>query len=168
MAFRQTDGDKFTDTTKRPVHASGYIASTNNELQFGGRKQLTGPVQVLQPSSLSRASGMSTLSFTSALARMPLMRSYVKPGCCASAYTTTVLLTSYHYSVALTVLVGHQEEHPACKNWVMRCRCGYLSVARCRFFCIWPSWCHCIPKPHHLLPHVNPDWYYHAGTGLPR
>ena len=21
--------------------------------------------------------------------------------------------------------------------------------------CIWSSWCHCIPKPHHLLPHLN-------------
>jgi len=35
---------------------------------------------------------------------------------------------------ALTLLVGHQEEHPACKNWVMRCWCSYLSVAMCRLF----------------------------------
>ena len=35
---------------------------------------------------------------------------------------------------ALTQLVGHQEEHPACKNWVMRYWCGYLSAARCRLF----------------------------------
>ena len=27
---------------------------------------------------------------------------------------------------ALTVLVGHQKDHPVCKNWVMRCWCGYL------------------------------------------
>jgi len=27
---------------------------------------------------------------------------------------------------ALTPFVGHQEEHLACKNWVMRCRHGYL------------------------------------------
>ena len=26
---------------------------------------------------------------------------------------------------------------------------------------------HCIPKPHHLLPHLNPDWFYLSGTGLP-
>ena len=25
-----------------------------------------------------------------------------------------------------------------------------------------------IPKPHHLLPHLNPDWFYLSGTGLPR
>ena len=24
------------------------------------------------------------------------------------------------------------------------------------------------PKPHHLLPHLNPDWFYLSGTGLPR
>jgi len=24
------------------------------------------------------------------------------------------------------------------------------------------------PKPHHLLPHLNPDWFYLPGTGLPR
>ena len=27
-----------------------------------------------------------------------------------------------------------QEEHPACKNWVIKCWCGYLSGARCRLF----------------------------------
>jgi len=27
---------------------------------------------------------------------------------------------------ALTLLVGHHEEHPAYKNWVMRCWCGCL------------------------------------------
>ena len=35
---------------------------------------------------------------------------------------------------ALTLLVERQGEHPACKNWVMRCWCGYLSGARCRLF----------------------------------
>ena len=35
---------------------------------------------------------------------------------------------------ALTLLVGRQEEHPACKNWVMGCWCGNLSAARCRLF----------------------------------
>ena len=34
---------------------------------------------------------------------------------------------------ALTLLVGRQEGHPACKkNWVVRCWRGYLSGARCR------------------------------------
>ena len=30
------------------------------------------------------------------------------------------------------------------------------------------SWCHCIPKPLYLLPHLNLDWFYLSGTGLPR
>jgi len=37
------------------------------------------------------------------------------------------------------VLVGRQEDYPACKNWVMRCWCGYLSLARCRLFAYGPA-----------------------------
>ena len=33
---------------------------------------------------------------------------------------------------ALTLLVGRQEGHPACKNWVVGCWRGYLSGMRCR------------------------------------
>ena len=40
---------------------------------------------------------------------------------------------------ALTLLVGRQEEHLACKNWVMRCWCGYLSVVRHRLFAYSPA-----------------------------
>ena len=25
----------------------------------------------------------------------------------------------------------------------------------------------CIPKPHYLLPHLNPEWFYHFATSLP-
>ena len=32
---------------------------------------------------------------------------------------------------ALTLLVGRQEGHPACKNWAVGCWRGYLSGARC-------------------------------------
>ena len=32
----------------------------------------------------------------------------------------------------LTLLVGQQEGHEACKNRVVDCWCGYLSGARCR------------------------------------
>jgi len=74
---------------------------------------------------------------------------------------------SYAFS-ALTLLVGRQEEHPVCNNWVMRCWCGYLYGARCRLFALSSSWCHCIPKPRHLLPHLNPDWFYLSGIGLLR
>ena len=76
-----------------------------------------------------------------------------------------VLCTCSAFS-ALTLLVGHQEEHPACKHWLMRCWCGYLSGARCRLFAYGPADATAIPKPHHLLPHLNPDWFYLSGTGL--
>jgi len=35
---------------------------------------------------------------------------------------------------SLTLCVGRQEEHPACRYWVMRCWRGYLSAARCKWF----------------------------------
>jgi len=69
---------------------------------------------------------------------------------------------------ALTLLVGRQEEHPACKNWVMRSWWGYLSGARCRLFAYGPADATAVPKPHRLLPHWNPDCFYLSGTGLPR
>ena len=40
--------------------------------------------------------------------------------CCTTAFS------------ALTLLVGRQEGHPACKNRVVGCWRGYLSGARCR------------------------------------
>ena len=36
----------------------------------------------------------------------------------------------------------------------------WLSVwCEVHIVCIWSSWCHCVPEPHHFLPHLNPDWY---------
>ena len=61
----------------------------------------------------------------------------------------------------------YQEEHLACKNWVMRCWCGYLSWARCRLFAYGPADATAF-KPHNLMPHLNPDRFYLVGTGLPR
>ena len=58
---------------------------------------------------------------------------------------------------ALTLLIGRQEEHSACKNWVTMCWCGCLSGVM-QIVCIWSSWCRCTPKPHHILPH-----YIHTG-----
>ena len=44
----------------------------------------------------------------------------------------------------------------------------WLSVwSKVQVVCVWSSWCHCIPKSHHHLPHLNPDWFYLSGTGLP-
>jgi len=56
-----------------------------------------------------------------------------------------------------------QEEHPACKNWVVGCWRGYLSAARCRL-AYWPSWCYC----HSLsLASVKSRLVYLSGTGWP-
>ena len=39
----------------------------------------------------------------------------------------------------LTLLVGRQEEHPVCKNWVISHWHGYLSQARCKWFAYRPA-----------------------------
>ena len=58
---------------------------------------------------------------------------------------------------ALTLLVGCQKEHLACKK---------LSDGVLVWLSIWSEVqiiCICLPlhpqKPHHLLPHLNPDWF---------
>ena len=47
---------------------------------------------------------------------------------------TLIISLSFGCLRALTLLVGHQEEHLACKNWVMRYWHGYLSGARSNWF----------------------------------
>ena len=61
---------------------------------------------------------------------------------------------------ALTLLVGQQEGHPACKK-LSGGVLAWLSVWSEVQTCIWPSWCHC-----HLLPLASvksrlvlPFWY---------
>jgi len=45
----------------------------------------------------------------------------------------------------LTLLAEHQEVHPACKNWALRCWHGCLSRAKYNCFVLWTHWCHCHP-----------------------
>jgi len=73
------------------------------------------------------------------------------------------LLRQINAFSALTLLVGRQEGHPACKN--LSCRMlAWLSVWAEVQICIWPSWCHC----HSLsLAAVNPHWFYLSGTSSP-
>jgi len=52
---------------------------------------------------------------------------------------TCVIETGLFLFSALTLLFGRQEEHLACKNWVMRCWRGYLSEVRCRWFAYGPA-----------------------------
>ena len=51
---------------------------------------------------------------------------------------------------------------------VMRCWWGYLPGARYRLSAYGPADATAIPKPHHLLLHSNPDWFYLSSPGLPR
>jgi len=62
---------------------------------------------------------------------------------------------------ALTLLVGRQEGHPACKKRVVRCWRGYLSGTRCRL-AYGPA---DATATHCLLLQQNPDWFYLSGTG---
>jgi len=49
---------------------------------------------------------------------------------------------------ALMLLIGRQKGHSACKNWVVKHWCGYLSAARCKWF----AYGQLMPlPPNHLL-----------------
>jgi len=56
-------------------------------------------------------------------------------------------LQCYAFS-AWTLLVGRQEGHPACKNWVVRYWRGYLSGARCKWFAYDPADATATPSSH--------------------
>jgi len=58
---------------------------------------------------------------------------------CARTFSSCTSCSSFFALNALTLLVGRQEEHLACKNWVMRCCHGYLSRARCKWFAYGPA-----------------------------
>jgi len=84
-----------------------------------------------------------------------------------SINSLSVLLPSVLFAFsALTLLVWRQEEQPAC-NKLSDEVLVWLSV-RNEMQIVWirSSWCHAIPIPYHLLPHLNPDWFYLSGTGL--
>jgi len=66
---------------------------------------------------------------------------------------------------ALTLLVGHQEEYPACKYWLMSCWRGYLSGARCKWFAYGPADATATPLS---LASLNPELFSLSDTGLPR
>ena len=51
---------------------------------------------------------------------------------CVAVILCCVLCDRHLAFSALTLLVGRQEGHPACKNRVVGCWRGYLSGARCR------------------------------------
>ena len=67
---------------------------------------------------------------------------------------------------ALTLLVGQQEDHQACKKtWVVSYWRGYLSGARCKWFAYCPA--DATATPSSLAP-VKSRMVYLSGAGLPR
>ena len=79
----------------------------------------------------------------------------------ASLIFNTVLCRLLIAFSALTLLVGWQEGHPACKK--LGCWRGYLSGAGCRL-AYGPA---DATATHCLLLQYNPDWFYLSGTGWP-
>ena len=63
---------------------------------------------------------------------------------------------------ALTLWVGWQEGHPACKK-LSGGLLAWLSVWSEVQTCIWPRWCHCHSLS--LASVKNPDWFYLSATG---
>jgi len=66
---------------------------------------------------------------------------------------------------ALTLLVGRQEWHSACRNWVVRYWRRYLSAARCKLFAYGPADVNATPSS--VAP-VKSRMVYLSGAGLPR
>jgi len=64
---------------------------------------------------------------------------------------------------ALTLLVGQQERHPACKK-TSGLMLAWLSVWGEVQICIWPSWCYCQSPS---VASINPEWFYLSDTSSP-
>jgi len=67
---------------------------------------------------------------------------------------------------ALTLLVGRQEEHPACKK-LSDAVLAWLSVLNEVQMILHMVKLMPLP-PHRLLLRYNPDWFNLSGAGLPR
>ena len=88
---------------------------------------------------------------------------------CLLAFTNvkcTLVLYDQYYSQIIQCFDAVGWASGRASNWVMRCWCGYLSGAKCRLFACGPAAATAIPKPHLLLPHFHPDWFYLSGTGF--
>ena len=73
-------------------------------------------------------------SFTSSISQTSSMCMYI-----------LVSLFLIAFNEHLTLLAGHQEEHPAYKTLSDEVLAFYLSGVTCKWFCIWSSWCHWHP-----------------------
>ena len=69
-----------------------------------------------------------------------------------------LLMTSHAFS-ALTLLVGQQEGHPACKK-LSGGVLAWLSFWSKVQTCVWPSWCHSLSLASVKSRLVLPFWYW--------
>jgi len=111
-------------------------ASSHRPIHYAAACEGTGPLEYL----LNRF-----ISFHSVL---KLFVSLILIICFLFLWTRFCLVVHFasYYAVCSCVMclqcfdtVGRQEEHPACKNWLIRCWCGYLSGMRCRLFAHGPA-----------------------------
>ena len=77
----------------------------------------------------------------------------------------TVTVGKFYAFRVLILLVRQQEGHPACKNWFMRCWCGYLSGMTCKWFAYGPANANATSSS---LASVKSRMVYLSGTSLPR
>ena len=67
----------------------------------------------------------------------------------------------------MTLRLGVRKSIRPVKKRVTRWWFGYLSGARCRLFAYGPADATASQNPI-ISSHLNPDWFYLSGTGLPR
>jgi len=62
---------------------------------------------------------------------------------------------------ALTLLVGQQEGHPACKKLIGKVLVWLSVLSEVQMICIWSSWCHCHPiiSCSSTIQNGLPVWY---------
>ena len=94
-------------------------------------------------------------------ARFPPL-SFLQAGCpsCCPANSVKALNRLLSLTLMRSVLwhcwLGIRKRIRPIKKWVIR----WSVWSEVQIVCISTSWCHCIPKLHHLLPHLNPVLAY--------
>ena len=67
--------------------------------------------------------------------------------------------THHSISTGRMLFLMPNKQCQSTKASVVECWCGYVSEAKCRLFAYGPVDATVIPKPQHLLPHLNPDLF---------
>ena len=145
-------------------YCCSYLPSRVNKQWSFPNKVFCGTYSQDGNTFLSACQGACTRSYCTYVHHMWDLPNWFAIFCRLSLHFSIWCKCNFAFS-SLKLLVRRQLEHPACKNCLLRCCCGYLSGARCRLFAYCPADATAIPKPHHLLPPLNPDWFYLSGTG---